>query len=49
MQLRKAITILDFIISNESIEGLKTSYIEKQKELKERLAFRETHKEEGNG
>jgi hypothetical protein len=38
--LRKAITILTFIITNESIEAVKIAYQDKQKELKLRLKNR---------
>lgn len=38
--LRKAITMLDFIIANEATEQVQKAYIEKQKELKNRLKDR---------
>lgn len=31
VQLKKAITLLDFIVSNEAIESVKITYSEKQK------------------
>ena len=31
VQLRKAITLLDFIVANEAIESVKITYSEKQK------------------
>jgi hypothetical protein len=40
--------MLEFIIQNESIESVKTSYEEKIKELKGRLKNREEGKEVGN-
>lgn len=40
VQLRKAISILEFIIQNESIESVKKSYEDKMKELKGRLKNR---------
>ena len=46
MQLRKAISTLEFIIQNESIESVKTEYEAKLKELKKRLSNREEGKEE---
>lgn len=42
--LRKAISILDFIIPNEATEQVQKAYIEKQKELKNRLKDREENK-----
>lgn len=45
VQLRKAINLLDFIISNEAIESVKEAYTNKQKELKKRLEDREQNKE----
>jgi hypothetical protein len=48
IQLRKAISMLEFIIQNESIESVKISYEEKIKELKGRLKNREEGKEVGN-
>ena len=44
VQLRKAISILDFIIANEAIESVRATYSEKQKELKGRLKDREENK-----
>ena len=46
MQLRKAISTLEFIVQNESIESVKTEYDAKLKELKNRLKNREEGKEE---
>jgi hypothetical protein len=46
LQLRKAITILKFIIANESIENVKQAYVEKEKELTSRLTARQEGKEE---
>lgn len=43
--LRKAITLLDFIIANEATEEVRNAYTEKQKELKNRLKDREENKE----
>lgn len=45
VQLRKAISTLEFIIQNESIESVKTEYEGKLKELKNRLKNREEGKE----
>lgn len=45
VQLRKAISILEFIIPNESIESVKEAYTDKLKELKQRLKNREENKE----
>ena len=45
VQLRKAISILEFIIPNESIESVKVTYTEKLGELKQRLKNREENKE----
>jgi len=41
VQLRKAISMLEFIIQNESIESVKISYEDKIKELRGRLKNRE--------
>ena len=40
VQLRKAISILEFIVANEAIESVKTAYEEKLKELRGRLKDR---------
>ena len=44
--LRKGITLLDFIIENETIEKVKEAYIDKSNELKGRLKQRENNKED---
>ena len=46
VQLRKAISILEFIVANEAIESVKTAYEEKLKELRGRLKDREQNKEQ---
>ena len=46
LQLRKALAIIRFIINNESINDVKQTYVDKEKELKGRLANREDGKEE---
>lgn len=47
IQLRKGISMLEFIIQNESIESVKLSYEDKIKELRGRLKNREEGKEVG--
>lgn len=44
VQLRKAISILEFIVANEAVESVKKAYEEKEKELKGRLKDREQNK-----
>jgi hypothetical protein len=46
LQLRKALALIRFIINNESIYDVKQTYVDKEKELKGRLANREDGKEE---
>lgn len=47
VQLRKGISMLEFIVDNESIEQVKSGYESKLKELRGRLKNREEGKEVG--
>jgi hypothetical protein len=42
--LRKAVSLIKYIISNEAVEAVKQAYSEKQKELERRLEDREQNK-----
>jgi hypothetical protein len=44
MHLRKAISLIQYIIANESTEQVKQAYTEKKKELEKRLEDREQNK-----